>query len=190
MNLDLIRQDFPPLRGSKPPIYFDTACQSRTFYARTETHYFDLPEDWVLMFDDDVLAITTLTNGNGAVIGPTLYDFMPKNYSPYYGIQLKYKGSQTVYWLPDSNGNTQKVISVAGKWGYVDRTAIDTGSLTVISNTRRACIDIVRMWYRGRTGDNQGGNAIVTAAGVVQTPAGAMPRSAWEAIKAYTGHAG
>ena len=86
----------------------------RTYYARTETHYFDVPEDsqTVLNLGDDLLTVTTLTNGDGTVITSSYYKLYPLNAGRYR--ELKLKPSSGYIWLSDSNGDTDGVISVAG----------------------------------------------------------------------------
>ena len=133
----------------------------RTFYARTETRYYDIPEDGsrTLKVDDDLLTITTLTNGDGTVITATHYDLVPKNVTPYYGIRLK--ASSSYYWTFDSDGNSQDVISVAGTWGF---------AAAAPDNVKQAVMGISKMEYASRTGENTQGVARVTAAGVVISP--------------------
>ena len=41
------------------------------------------------------------------------------------------------------------------------------------------------MWYEQRFGENTGGVATVTGAGVVITPQGAIPKSAWQLIAPF-----
>ena len=131
----------------------------RTFYARTETHYFDVPGGRELRMDDDLLTITTLTNGDDNTIADTEYNLVPKNTTPYYAIRLKQMSSK--YWDSDSDGNTEDVISVAGTWGYSDGAPMDV---------QQACEDIVLRMYGRRYGKGNDGQVKVTAAGVVVTP--------------------
>ena len=71
---------------------------NRTFYPRVETRYFSVPETLgrQLDLDDDLLAITTLTNGDDGTIASTEYNLLPKNKTPYYAIKLK--EASTEYW--------------------------------------------------------------------------------------------
>ena len=183
----------------------DYVC-NRTFYARTETHYFDIPyalnprfasmDEWTranmksggltygreLQFDDDLISITTFTNGDATTIASTQYNLMPYNEPHKHGLQLKQ--SSTVSLLPDSNGNTQKVLSIAGSWGYVDRAATDAESVRVISNTKRCCRRLAMFEYLKRFGRAED-TAQITGAGVVITPAGEMPKDAFVMIEQY-----
>ena len=137
--------------------YID-AQSGRTFYARTETRYFSVPGSRELRFDDDLLTITTLTNGDATTIASTEYYFLPRNVTPKYALNLK--ESSSVAWYPDSDNNYEYVISVAGTWGFV-ATAPDDISV--------ACLEIAKAAYGRRTGTSEG-VARVTAAGVVITP--------------------
>lgn len=161
----------------------DAIC-NRWFYAYTQTRYFDVPRGRELCLDSDLLAITTLTNGDSTTIASTEYNLQPKNSPPYYAVVLK-PGSTTVWQPSTSGGYNEKVISIAGSWGFVDRTAADPVSDRVIKATRKACLVIFGNAYGERFGDNTGGQVTVTAAGVVITPYGAIPKAAYQAIAPY-----
>jgi hypothetical protein len=145
----------------------------RTFYARTETHYFDYTSSRSLYMDDDLLTVTTLTNGNGAEIPDTEYNIFPLNKSP--KSEIRIKQSSTYYWDTDGYSNTEGVISVAGTWGY---------SATAPDNIKHACISIVISAYHRRYGEGVEGVATITAAGVVITPRD-IPADAWAIIRSY-----
>jgi hypothetical protein len=88
----------------------------RTFETRTETRKFDVPRGRQIDLDDDLLSITTLTNGDGSVIAASEYFLLPRNHIPKHAIRLN-QGS-AVSWMPGTTGDTEYVISVAGAWGY------------------------------------------------------------------------
>lgn len=138
--------------------YIDSVT-GRTFYARTETRYYSLPRGRTLFLDDDLLTITTFTNGDSTTIASTEYHFLPKNFTPYFAVELK--GSSTVQWRVDSSGNERFVLSIAGTWGYAASHPDDI---------KEACLQIATNSYGRRTGENIGGTATVTGAGVVITP--------------------
>ena len=85
-------------------------------FPRVETRYFDVPSDRELDLDDWLLAVTTLTNGDAAAIASSEYNLHPKNQTPYRALRLK--AGSDVAWEPDSDGNTESVIALAGVWGY------------------------------------------------------------------------
>jgi hypothetical protein len=72
----------------------DRYCRRR-FRAVTATRSFDVPEGDTLFLDDDLLSITTLTNGDGNVITSASYVLLPKNKSPKYAIRLKENTSRS-----------------------------------------------------------------------------------------------
>lgn len=93
----------------------DDLC-NRVFYPRIATLYFDVPDADDLWFGDDLLAVTTLTNGDTNTIASTEYKLLPANEYPKYALKLKQ--SSSYIWEEDSSGNTEQVISLLGYWGY------------------------------------------------------------------------
>lgn len=147
----------------------DGYCQ-QWFYSYTQTRYFDMPHKRELVFDKPLLSCTSLTNGDGNVLSPTLYILTPYNGIHYDTLKLKQSSAQ--YWMPGPNGTTEGVITVAGTWGYVDRASASPEALPVIQATKDACLIIARDAYKKRYGVGTAGVARVTAAGVVITPQG------------------
>lgn len=145
----------------------------RTFYARTETRYYDTPGSRILKLDDDLLTITTLTNGNDVAIAATEYNLWPKNSPPYSEIRLK--ASSLIRWEMDGSGNVEAVIDVAGTWGYV---------ATAPHDIRQVCLMIAQSVYARRVGENVSSIVKVTAAGVVITPQD-IPGIATQTLRKY-----
>jgi hypothetical protein len=145
------------------------------FYGYTQTRYFDVPRSRELKLDQYLLAITTLTNGDGAAIANTEYDLLPKNEPPYYIVRLKKVSS--ISWQYSTTTDDELAISLAGLWGFVDRAATDPVSVRYVRATEEACILTVMNEYHRLSGENTSGTAIVTAAGVVITPA-SIPQKA------------
>jgi hypothetical protein len=111
---------------------------SRQFYPSVTTRLFDIPQTSTLFLDDDLLELTTLTNGDGTTINSTNYILLPSNTYPRFGIELK--STSGLAWLADSSSNTKQVISVAGVWGfrqnYTQRGWVRAGTLgAAISDT-------------------------------------------------------
>ena len=111
----------------------------RQFEAATETRYFDQPSGRMLYTDEDLLAVTTLTNGDGTTIASADYQLLPLNESPKYAIRLK-QGSNLI-WEDDSDGNSEGVITVAGSWGY---STAPPGDIV------HACVRLAGYWYKQR----------------------------------------
>lgn len=133
----------------------------RTFYARTETHYYDTPLDPFELFihDDDLISITTLTNGFGGVMTTAQYKLYPLNTSPKHTIKILYTSG--LWWQTSTLGNPEGAISIVGSWGY---------SATTPPDIALACEDICVNIYQNRYGENVQGRAQVTGAGIVITP--------------------
>jgi hypothetical protein len=142
----------------------------RQFYASSETRYFDVPRGRRLDLDKSLLSITTLTNGNSVAIASTEYNLWPKNGVRHWAVVMKQTSS--IIWQPSSGGDTEAVISILGSWGDVDRAGTDAESVMLIETTHKACLHAVSDAYHKRFGENVGGTATITAAGVVITPQG------------------
>lgn len=87
---------------------------NRHFYPRIEAHLFDAPTRGDLILDDDLLEITSLTNGDGTALIPSMYRAYPLNKTPKERITLL---SSFTVWLPDPSGNRQGAITLTGVWG-------------------------------------------------------------------------
>ena len=106
----------------------------RKFYPRFETRLLDIPSTITrdlstLQFDDDLLSIDELLNGDGTAI--TEYILKEPNYTPYWCLKLRDTASVT--WEPDSSGSSEQVISLSGIWGYHDRFAYAWKPITTLS---------------------------------------------------------
>ena len=96
----------------------------RTFYARTETHYYDVPSGGSLYIDDDdLLTVTSLTNGDGVAIVAASYKLYPLNSSPKWEIRLL--PSSNVYWAWSTAGDISAAITLVGTWGYAATAPAD-----------------------------------------------------------------
>jgi hypothetical protein len=149
----------------------------RTFYARTETRLYDVPDydddGRTLFLDDDLLTVTTLTNGDLVVLTTADYFLLPRNETPKYAVKLKDVSDKI--WEVDSNSSSEGVISLVGTWGF---------STTAPADVEQACQLICVQMYRNRFGPNVTGTAIVTGAGVVINPQD-IPSSAIALLRAY-----
>lgn len=97
----------------------DIFCR-RFFYPLQATFAFDWPGTvFELEVKDDLLSVTTITNGDGNSIPPstngvTNYYLYPTNRFPKYKIALGWNSGKV--WL--FVGTPQQAISIAGIWGY------------------------------------------------------------------------
>lgn len=161
------------------------AITGRHFYAMTTmTRVYDVPPDGVVWLDEDLLVLTTLTNGDGTAISSANYVLRPDNRLPKFLIQLR-DVSGLGFYPSSTTGSYQQAISILGTWGYCDRASSDADSVTAVRNTRQACIEIAVHNYQQRFGQVTEGNVQVTAAGLVITPHGAIPKAAYERIRPY-----
>ena len=149
----------------------------RHFYAATETRYFDVPagqiDDSVLYLDEDLLAVTTLTNGSSGAITSASYWLLPPNASPKWGVKLR--PSSGLSWDSDTAGDSEQAISIAGTWGY---------SSTTPDDIKQACLMIANAYRQKRSGQSVEGTTRVTGAGVV-IEAGDIPKDAARLIQGY-----
>ena len=88
------------------------------FHPLNTTLYFDVPMGEKLQFDDSLLALTSVTNGDSEVITLTDILYYPASLYPKYGIAIK--PSASLSWVGDGSGNNEQVIALAGVWGYHD----------------------------------------------------------------------
>lgn len=147
----------------------------RMFSAVSATRYFaefDLePDGLTLWFPDDLLTITTLTNGDSSatIIPATEYVLYPRNESPpYHGIRLNYNSAYSWEW------DTDYWVSVAGMWGW---------SMNPPGDIRRATLRLAAFYYRQK--DSQVfETTAVPEAGVITVPQ-AVPRDVTAIIAKY-----
>lgn len=96
----------------------------RRFFASVETHLFDIPtveyaERDTIYLDDDLLTLTTFTNGDSTTISSNDYLLKSVNHPPYYAVKLR--NSSNVAWQPNAAGSGEQVLSILGVWGWHDR---------------------------------------------------------------------
>jgi uncharacterized phiE125 gp8 family phage protein len=145
----------------------------REFTAATATRKFDAIKDVTgakLWLDEDLISITTLTNGDSNTIASSKYVLLPTNLSPKYAIKLL--ADSSVYWTYINN--PEEAISVAGSWGY---------STTVPADIKYAVQLLTAFYYRSRQAGPDADRTIF-ADGTVIAPAQA-PQLVAELIAPY-----
>jgi hypothetical protein len=137
---------------------------NRRFESITVTRYYDWDsvDRWdktLLHLDADLLAVTTLTNGDtaGTAITPANYWPMPRNEGPPYNA-IKLKENAGIYWEFD----TDCLVSVYGPWGYSN---VPPGDI------RRACTVLAAYFYKAKDSQVFETTAIPEA-GVITIPEG------------------
>jgi len=107
----------------------------------------------ILNLGEDIVSVTSLTNGNGVVITPDKYWLLPRNSSPKNAIKLM----STSAW----NINTDQEIVVTGRFGY---------SLAAPADITLATHELIAYWYRSR--DSQVFEVIELPGGQIMVPRG------------------
>jgi len=137
--------------------YIDGYCH-QTFEAATDsTRTFDPTCDVdgpTLYFDAPLIAITSVTNGDGVVVAPTAYVTEPRNMTPWYGLTLK--SNSGISWT--YGGALENAIAIVGKWAY---------SLTADANIQQAATRLAAYFYRQRDNGLDLDRIIQTNSGVV-----------------------
>ena len=94
------------------------ARTGRLFQATQDsTRNFDAVRDVqgrLLVLDEDLCAITSVTNGNGTVLTASDYVTEPRNKAPYWGLRLKASSAQS--WT--YTGAPEDAIAIVGRWAY------------------------------------------------------------------------
>lgn len=92
----------------------DEYCH-RHFYELSATKYYDLQDTQRLRLDEELLAITTFTNGNSeTLVSGTDFIPYPLDGPPYLWLDVKRDSGSSFTF----SGTTQKALSIEGKWGY------------------------------------------------------------------------
>jgi hypothetical protein len=150
------------------------AFTGRQFYATSEARMFDTPDTQMLWLYDDLLSITTLTNGGGNTIASGSYVLYPANRTPKFAIELL--GHDGVSWqVSSTTGSSVQAISVNGSWGFSSSTPDDV---------ELACLILATDAYRKRVGDMGESGGEVLPGGVRVLPAG-FPRRVSDLLQPY-----
>lgn len=138
----------------------DIYCR-RTFEAAADsTRYFDYAPDVIddadLWLDDDLCAITTVTNGDSVVVAADERTTVPKNDAPYYLIRLL--SDSGVTWTYDTEW--MDAITILGRWAY---------SVTAPVDVAQACVRLTSFYFRAKDAPLTDVTAI-EAGTVIKTP--------------------
>lgn len=133
------------------------AYTGRKFEAATETRYYtvdDTDGQDLLLYGEDLLTVTKLTNGDGVEILSSNYRLFPRNDNPKWVIRLD--ESQSWSW---SDGDSE--VSVAGTWGY---------STTAPADIEHACVRLTAFLYRQKDNSADLDRPLITGDGVTIMP--------------------
>lgn len=141
------------------------------------TRYFDAERDVsrdhrTLRLDEDLCAITSITNGDGTAVTAAMYVTEPRNQTPYRALTMKVTTSASI-WLWQTS--PENAITIVGKWGY---------STTPPEDIKDAYKGLVAYLYRRRS--NSGGDLdrAVAADGILLMP-GQVPKYIQSVLTAY-----
>lgn len=99
---------------------FDGMC-GRHFYPLVETVNYDVPDDEFLWFDDDLLEVISLTNGDGTAVATADYHFKPLREYPKYALYLT--DITDTAWESTTVDSDQEAIALNAIWGYREQYA-------------------------------------------------------------------
>ena len=119
----------------------DSFC-CRRFYGISETRYYDALDNVdqnVLLLDEDLAAIGTVTLSDGTALSASDYTLLPYNTTPKHQIRLLASSAKWYSYTTDP----ENAVTVSGTWGYVAGTIPPQ----VI---KEACINLVRWRYQQR----------------------------------------
>lgn len=148
----------------------DAVCNT-TFEAVAETRYFDVPKSArLLRLGQDLVSVTSITNGDGTALAATDYKLYPLNQTPKHTVKLLFSSGYYWTWDDDPEG----AIAINGSWGY---------SSAVPKQIEQATKELVAFLYRLRDGD--GGEVQFTASGgILRVPSG-IPTNVLDMLKPY-----
>lgn len=132
----------------------DAIC-NRHFVPLQATHYYDAPrQSKFLYFDDDLIAITAMANGDGVAIAQADYRLYPLNSSPKNRLVMLMT-SPTPFVAAD--GNYEGAITITGEWGdcnsdvwqlagaTIATTQTDTAATLIVTQNKIAAGDLLRV---------------------------------------------
>lgn len=125
-----------------------------------------------LFFNEDVLVVERVINGDNTVIPATNYRTLPVNYNPKYGIQLL-QGA-TTWWTPGQTNGFQNAIQVQGSLGFC-ATGAQPDDVTLAVTRLAAFLYVTR---------DSSGDVVKFADGTMQIPANA-PELVLKTIQRY-----
>jgi hypothetical protein len=153
------------------------AATNRMFEADEDsTRSFDAVADVVgavLYLDEDLAAITSITNGDTAATVVTGAEYVPepRNQTPYYAVRLL--NSAGLSW--DYVDDPENAITISGKWAY---------SLSAPADIVQATIRLAAFLYRQKESNADVDRALQLPDGSLVLPSG-LPRDVMAIIARY-----
>lgn len=116
----------------------ETFC-GRKFKAESDTtRHFDAVRDvcgTTLYVDEDLAQITSIVNGDGQTLSPSVYTTEPRNRGPYFAIKIKL--SSSALWMFQTD--PEDAISITGRWAF---------SVTPPADIVQSCLRLAAFYYK------------------------------------------
>lgn len=147
------------------------ARTGRHFEAETDTKYFGadaLDGALLYLWGYDLLTVTELTDGSGAVVDPINYRLEPRNSTHSYVIRLL---NGMTWNLTDGDAE----VTVTGTWGY---------SQTAPEDVVHACVRLSAFIYRQKDTSADVDRPLITGDGVTIMPSG-VPKDVMSILDGY-----
>jgi hypothetical protein len=146
---------------SAATLWFESET-GRVFDASSNTtRYLDASHDvcgYRLKLPWDLCSINSITNGDGTLVTSGQYVTSPRNFAPYYEIELLQSAAIIWTWSTDP----QNAIAISGGWGY---------SATPPADVKRAVLMLAAQMYKSRDLAIGVAAPVVTMEGQVIMPA-------------------
>lgn|SRR5574341_409007 len=142
------------------------AAVARTFDSSRDT------DGLTLFLNDDLIAISSIVNGDGSTITSAQYSPVPTT-APYRRIRLL--NSTGVIWRPTAAGDSEGAISITGKWAY---------SLTAPDPIIHATLRLAVWLYNQRVAGPEADRVVTSGDGAVMYPS-RMPKDISEILYPY-----
>lgn len=152
----------------------DDYVGGRTFEAAADTtRTLDAVADvegLLLFLDEDLCAITSVTNGDGVVVAASEYTTQPRNETPYYALKLLASSGKAWTYEDDH----EDAISIVGRWAW---------SVTAPTAIVQATIRLAAYLYHQKDNAQELDRTVVTG-GTVLLP-GDLPRDLAQILDPY-----
>lgn len=144
------------------------ADSTRRFDAERDV---DLSDRRTLYLDEDLAALTSVTNGDGLTVPLASLSTEPRNEGPFYALTIRRGNSQVWTW----NEQPEDAIAVVGRWGY---------SITPPADIVLALKGMVAYFYRRRGSSGDQDRPIVGEGGAI-IAASQIPKEYRAVIEGY-----
>lgn len=164
VTLDYVREhrDYADYENTHDPLLVDMIHEASQEFAEaierlpvpyTATRTADYSDPYLVELPDDLLALTTFTNGDGETIAGASFALRPSNEYPKRELALKVASGERLVYVSDF----EEAFSLAGIWGYVPHyptcwkdSGVDvpggnmTSSATTLTLTTTAAFEVLQ----------------------------------------------